>query len=462
MQASPRASSRGADERTAPASRRRPSGVVQPVREAAAASRERDHLPLRVPGVRAGVVAGGLHRRLVDAVLTRILVGGALERLRELPDESVHCVVTSPPYWGLRSYEKDPGMIGLEPTFDEHLERLVAVFREVRRVLRSDGTLWLNYGDAYASTLGGGSARYRPQAERRMKRDTEQLKAKDLMMMPARVALALQADGWWVRSKVIWHKPNPMPESCTDRPTSSYEELFLMSKHATYFYDAEAVRVPAAWPEDKPRIQFSSRRSEAIGVEPSGNEAGKVYQRPTHANLRNVWTIPTHSFALAHFATFPPALVEPCIRAGTSERGVCAQCGAPWVRKTDTRYVPAPGWGEGSVNGRRDGNGEQKALKSRPRLHRETETTGWRPSCECAHDTVPATVLDPFGGSGTVALVAQRLQRDAVLIEISPTYAEMAEKRIREDAPLFADVTVGTAPAPAAAYADSDRSTASR
>ena len=172
--------------------------------------------------------------------MTRILVGNALERLRELPDESVHCVVTSPPYWGLRSYEKDAGfwMIGLEPTFDEHLRRLVAVFREVRRVLRSDGTLWLNYGDAYNT---GTTAERQPtntadvrgwqrEAAVGPRVNDPRLKAKNLMMMPARVAMALQADGWWVRSKVIWHKPNPMPESCTDRPTSSYEEMFLLAK----------------------------------------------------------------------------------------------------------------------------------------------------------------------------------------------------------------------------------------
>ena len=168
----------------------------------------------------------------------RILVGDALSKLAELPDESVHCVVTSPPYWGLRAYKGDPGMIGLEPTFDEHLDNLVAVFREVRRVLREDGTLWLNYGDAYAgggttgrndngeSTWSGGPVNSGPKEPR----PRQFLKAKDLMMMPARVAMALQADGWWLRSEIIWHKPNPMPESCTDRPTSAHEKVYLFAK----------------------------------------------------------------------------------------------------------------------------------------------------------------------------------------------------------------------------------------
>ena len=180
----------------------------------------------------------------------QILVGDAITKLRELPDESVHCVVTSPPYWGLRAYKGEPGMIGLEPTFEEHLENLVAVFREVRRVLRKDGTLWLNYGDAYATgttakrkptradvDVGGWKSR---MGDRRS--DDTKLKPKDLMMMPARVAMALQADGWWLRSEIVWHKPNPMPESVTDRPTNAHEKVFLLSKSAKYFYDAEAVR----------------------------------------------------------------------------------------------------------------------------------------------------------------------------------------------------------------------------
>ena len=160
----------------------------------------------------------------------QILVGDCLTLLRGLPAESVHCVVTSPPYWGLRSYKGDAGMIGLEPTFDEHLANLVAVFREVRRVLRKDGTCWLNYGDAYAGHNGGnskpGNMQNNNQGSISPHRDTPKgLKPKGLMMMPARVAMALDADGWWIRSEIVWHKPNPMPESCTDRPTSAHEKL---------------------------------------------------------------------------------------------------------------------------------------------------------------------------------------------------------------------------------------------
>ena len=235
----------------------------------------------------------------------QILVGDALSQLRDMPDGSVHCVVTSPPYWGLRAYKGDPGMIGMEPTFAEHLANLVAVFREVRRVLRSDGTLWLNYADAY----GGGSNRQdtapdsiqAKYAGRTREAAGGSFKAKDLMMMPARVAMALQAEGWCLRSEIIWHKPNQMPESVTDRPTSSHEKLFLMSKSARYFYDSESVRVEA---------------------QPDGGTA----------NLRNVWTIAPQSYSEAHFATFPRGPGDPVHQGGDERawrlRGVRGAVGA--------------------------------------------------------------------------------------------------------------------------------------
>ena len=290
----------------------------------------------------------------------RILVGDALSQLATLPDESVHCVVTSPPYWGLRAYKGDAGMIGLEPTFDEHLEALVAVFREVRRVLRADGTLWLNYGDAFD--------------------------AKQLMLMPARVAMALQADGWWLRSEIVWHKPNPMPESVTDRPTSAHEKLFLLSKSARYFYDAEAVRVP--WETAGLKVgAVTGKRAmtDALAKGSIGDAPDRDALASRGANLRNVWTLPTAPYSEAHFATFPPALVEPCVKAGCPKGGV---------------------------------------------------------------------VLDPFGGSGTVGLVADRLQRDAILIEISPEYAAMARKRIAsEQGGLFEATKVGAVQMPMFAHA---------
>ena len=370
----------------------------------------------------------------------RIHVGDARDVLRGMDADSVHCVVTSPPYWGLRAYKGDHGMIGMEPTFDEHLENLVSVFDEVRRVLRPDGTLWLNYGDAYARGEGrGGSGSGDKQASNAGSATVtprDFLKAKDLMLMPARVAMALQEAGWWLRSEIIWHKPNPMPESVTDRPTCAHEKVFLFSKAPRYFYDAEAVRV-AYSPESLSRYD-----SPMQGTRPGIRQPGVTRDlendvrtpNPAGANLRNVWKIATAPFKSSHFATFPPALVEPCIKAGTSKHGVCSECGAPWAREVEKDFVPT----QASVMtaDRASENGWTGTPKGVNRI----ETTGWRPTCECNAETVPAVVLDCFGGAGTVGLVADRLQRDAVLIEISGDYAGMARKRIEKDAGMFASI----------------------
>ena len=354
---------------------------------------------------------------------------------RHLPlaDESVQCCVTSPPYWGLRSYEGNPSMIGLEPTFEAHLENLVAVFREVRRVLRADGTCWLNYGDAYASngltgradegqvTFTGGASQGGP----RVKKPAHGLKPKDLMMMPARVALALQADGWWLRSEIIWHKPNPMPESCTDRPTSAHEKLFLLTKSPRYFYDAEAVRVPHAREWDAATnnkgVHEKTAKYQAIGHCDSPTSFRKDSRDYSGANLRNVWTIPTQGVSDAHFATFPERLVEPCILAGTSAEGACAKCGAPWAR---VQHVEGRRGVDFISHQSRLHHGRSTAASS-PNIKRET--TGWKPTCECEAPTVPCTVLDPFVGSGTVCRVATRLNRRAVGCDLG--YQEIAAKR---------------------------------
>ena len=439
-----------------------------------------------------------------------ILVGDALERLTEMPDESVHCVVTSPPYWGLRDYGV-VAAIGLEPTFDEHVEALTGVFREVRRVLRRDGTLWLNYGDAYAGGGRGGNPADSPHRKQATKSGglvspsplPNGLKPKDLLMMPARVALALQqpflecrscghvahsaqwgrfpngrricpgcekskgwnieTPGWWLRSEIIWHKPNPMPESVRDRPSCAHEKLFLLTRSRRYFYDAAAVRTPLTEPnrDRKARAREAHKSmptTERNGIRPradkqrghSRRHAGfddrwdamsREEQQAGGANLRNVWTIATHPFSGAHFATFPPKLVEPCIKAGTSEKGCCTECGAPWQRKTVTQYVKSPGHAEGSVCGRKDGSSPSR-WDGKPRVAAQVETVGWSPTCDCTElEPVPCTVLDPFAGAGTTGLVADRLGRDAVLIEVNPEYAEIARRRIEDDAPLFTEVT---------------------
>jgi hypothetical protein len=259
------------------------------------------------------------------------------------------------------------------------------------------------------------------------------------MLMPELLALALQADGWYLRSSIIWHKPNPMPESVTDRPTSAHEHVFLLAKAARYFYDADAVR-------EEPTGRTDAIRS--FGVPPDRQDNGRSFDLDgmKGRNCRNVWTIATAPYSEAHFATFPPALAERCIRAGTSERGCCAACGAPWARVVERGdLVPTNDRGTRanigiktdvtglvmSQNRQRDGHKSGMAY--------ETTTTGWAPSCACDADVVPCTVLDPFTGAGTTLLVADRLQRDAIGIELSPDYTRMAMDRCRDDAPLFAE-----------------------
>ena len=393
----------------------------------------------------------------------KIEVGDCLEVLEKMKSNSVHCVVTSPPYWGLRAYKGDSGMIGLEPTFDEHLDNLVAVFREVRRVLRGDGTLWLNYGDAYAANAKGtggtmagmegpapGGRRYEPFKLQ------HGLKPKDLMMMPARVAMALQADGWYLRSEIIWHKPNPMPESCRDRPTSAHEKIYLLSKNSRYFYDAEAVRVESitgdmrrpygsqgAWEMDgRPDEQkHGGELRTPKDIDGRGARLGRApgwrkdTVQPVGANLRNVWKIATHAYRAAHFATFPPALVEPCIKAGTSEKGCCSECGAPFVRVVEnTGYVNKrePAHVPGNTPTKVDSTGWAPTTRA---------TNVWQPTCTCNAEVVPCVVLDPFNGAGTTGVVALRHNRNYIGIEINPEYSEMTRDRIIKDMPLFNEVT---------------------
>lgn len=336
----------------------------------------------------------------------RILQGDCREVLKTLPDESVHCVVTSPPYFGLRDYGVD-GQIGLEPTPDEFVAVLVGVFREVRRMLRDDGTVWLNLGDSYnahpnqrsVTDKAGDKQQTMRGSTASPSRSVAGLKPKDMIGIPWRVAFALQADGWYLRQDVIWSKPNAMPESVRDRCTKAHEYIFLLSKSARYYFDTDAIAEPCTQDEFRPTFRggaycnnstFDNSEggtSTVVGnIKRSGNKqrkpasergcpqdgvAGSVPREGTTRNKRSVWTVATQPFSEAHFATFPPALIEPCILAG----------------------CPAGG-----------------------------------------------TVLDPFGGAGTTGLVADRLQRDAILIELNPSYVEMAESRIRNDAPLFSEV----------------------
>jgi len=350
-----------------------------------------------------------------------ILNGDVLQHLKELPDCSVHCCVTSPPYWGLRDYGVD-GQIGLEKTPEEYVAKMVEVFQEVKRVLRDDGTLWLNLGDSYGSggrktqvpqTVANGNDQDLP-LNNRGKQGFE----KQLIGIPWRVAFALQADGWYLRSDIIWSKPNPMPESVTDRPTKAHEYVFLLAKNARYYYDADAVREAHVTQENRPDgiirnrlFEYDSKENQLRPRKPnkqdqtgnptytgfnerwrvknlqrqdpntmhqaremarngtnipghSGNynANGECLLNPNGRNRRTVWEIATQPTPDAHFATFPEALVEPCIKAGCPLGGV---------------------------------------------------------------------VLDPFGGSGTTGLVARNLKRDCILIELNPAYVKIMKKKLR-------------------------------
>ena len=559
-----------------------------------------------------------------------LYVGDVRDVLRELPAGSVHTCVTSPPYWGLRDYGTgaweggDPDcdheavldaaataivgtdgfsatnnagraaarvragregckcgatrvdqQIGLEPTPEQFVSTLVDVFREVRRVLRDDGTLWLNLGDSFNSRAGGPQGetgeradrtytahqrKFRPGAGRadgvvdeRGQRNRDGvsapgLKPKDLVGIPWRVAFALQADGWYLRSDIIWSKPNPMPESVTDRPTKAHEYVFLLSKSPRYFFDQEAVREP----RDLAQIAWRERYSETIGrwaerreegISPGGSRNSGLASQANNPgrNLRSVWEIATQPYPEAHFATFPEALPDRCIRAGSSERGCCPECGAPWERLTQSQRVDT----DGTVVTGAFATDAGKSASAGPRPTKHTETLGWRPSCECGgidltiietptgesagHDPtletgrkglnrprgdgegrrpitryeqeqyalalrasparpqleqeageafahyihtdrsgarpvppdlledwisrgllerveiptaavaapVPCTVLDPFMGSATTALVARRLGRRSIGIELNEEYAALAARRLQQQS-LFA------------------------
>jgi DNA modification methylase len=383
----------------------------------------------------------------------RIIQGDCLEGLRTLPDASVHCCVTSPPYWGLRDYGHD-GQIGLEATPEAYVARMVEVFREVRRVLRDDGTCWLNLGDSYANQKSGDT--YSGFNDRYFNRSTDGgkqaktvsgakvgklefagLKPKDLVGIPWRVAFALQADGWWLRQDIIWHKPNPMPESVRDRCTKAHEYVFLLTKNERYYYDAEAIKQDAK--SSSEGIRFGGSKYGDNSDPKFATKSGNVSKEYATANRRSVWTVTTKPYKGAHFATMPPDLVEPCILAGTSEEGCCPNCGSPWARVTERKKLTRPRPNDYTKRQGDEGTGNSCANSV---AGVAVETKGWQPTCECPeHRPEPCLVLDPFAGSGTTLAVAARLGRGGVGCELNPEYIALAEQRIaeaREKEGLFA------------------------
>lgn len=387
----------------------------------------------------------------------KFIQGHVREKLRGLPSGSVHTIITSPPYWGLRRYGTDPqvwpgplppcppdehewstdqvyrgsttrrgafehftnkkppkearwfentvcarcgawrGELGLEPTPDLYVEHIVEIFREARRVLRRDGTLWLNIGDTYASEAKGGFPTSEIQSHNRGSHFARisfnhGLKKKDLVGIPWRVALALQADGWYLRSDIIWSKTSAMPENVTDRPTKTHEYLFLLTRDRHYYFDHVAIQEPCVSAQRDIKRMLDQRGK-------AGNSDATQMSGPVMRNRRSVWSLAVSSFRGAHFATFPVKLVEPCVLAGTSAMGCCANCGAPY-----RRFLP--------------------------KKHKDK----WVPTCSCdSGRTVPCTVLDPFNGAATTGVAALMHGRNYVGIELKREYIEISKQRLREE-----------------------------
>lgn len=365
----------------------------------------------------------------------RILQGDARDVLRTLPDGSVHCVVTSPPYFGLRSYlpaghPDKPREIGSEPTLSQFVSIMVGVFREVRRVLRPDGACLLNLGDGY--TADG-----------------------QLLGVPWRVAFALQDDGWRLRRDLIWDKPSVMPESVTDRCTTSHEYVFHLTKNRASFWDAEAIAEPVSGTAHARGSGVNPKATNnAKGARQNSSFSAAVAGLVSSRNARSVWRIPVEPCREAHFATMGPGVAKRCIMAAASEVGCCSACGSPWERviakgDANKEWQRASGAdSSGGYSGRstkgHKAAGVQDASDVKRRIlagMREKITSAWQMTCHCPlARPVPCTVLDPFGGAGTTGLVADRLGRDAILIELNADYCAMAERRLRDDAPLFAEV----------------------
>ena len=434
----------------------------------------------------------------------KILKGDCLETLKSLDEQSINTCVTSPPYWGLRDYgtgewvggnadclhksakknaDKTGGFtgkrirkiggsennkylkhkkncpdcgatrkdnqLGMENTPEEFVENLVRVFKEVKRVLRDDGTVWLNLGDSYYNYRPGKGQSLSKQSVSNTDQDLPQdcarrgnkiagLKEKDLVGIPWRVAFALQADGWYLRQDIIWHKPNPMPESVRDRCTKSHEYIFLLSKSPKYYFDNEAIKEDAKRPNEKQTFGGEKAKKNIIKEgDPmfrNGSEQwGREIITPSKRNKRSVWKVPTKPYKEAHFATFPTDLIEPCVLAGCPEE-ICVDCGKPYKR-----VMQKPKQLEIERN-KRSGLDDRKVGGVLDKYNRENPPIdlGLQKQCDCeTNETKGGTVLDPFGGSGTTGVVASKHNRNAVLCELNEGYIDIAEKRLNDGFDIF-------------------------
>ena len=374
----------------------------------------------------------------------KIICGDSLASLQKMDDKSVNCCVTSPPYWGLRDYGTE-GQLGLEKTPEDYTANMVNIFMEVMRVLRDDGTLWLNLGDTYSAgsawtddddkglrdRFKGQTAEHKPGRGDKIKPHRSSiLPPKNLVGIPWRVAFALQANGWYLRSDIIWSKPNPMPESVTDRPTRSHEYIFLMTKSPKYFYDHEAIKEPL---QTKPHAPGNNKLDSSRN---DHDQMDNIWGMDGLRNKRSVWTVSTQPFSEAHFAVFPPKLIQPCILSGCPSK-TCSKCGAPWKRniepvftdhsaKTKSKY-------EKRTNGKRLAELRQSARAKGQEYVNQQQPTDWKPSCNCKAEVIGGTVLDPFMGSGTTGVVSINEGRHFVGIELNPEYVKMAKARIKKE-----------------------------
>lgn len=426
-----------------------------------------------------------------------IKIGDCREKLKELPNNFFHTVITSPPYWGLRDYGtgkwiggdpncshiagksrndadrefgtketltvqyrdvcKDCGavrednQIGMEPSPEEYVGKIVRTFQEVKRVLRPDGTLWLNLGDSYSS---GGRTSTTNQSVRGDKDYgvtrppvSGSIKPKDLVGIPWRVALALQEDGWYLRQDIIWHKPNPMPESVKDRCTKAHEYIFLLTKSEQYYYDNEAIKEDCKQSTiDRNNYKFNGAfKGQFLGTPNEKRwQDGRPIENPNFSsdgksNKRSVWTVPVKPYNEAHFAVFPTSLIEPALLAGCPPK-ICSECGTPYERDMVTVEVPDRETRDNMVGviPKRD---KTSRMNSKNMESLVQEDRGFTKNCSCSgSQTSAGRVLDPFGGSGTTALVADRNGRDATIIELNEKYVDIAETRLGGETPLFTEI----------------------